>query len=350
MDMQSLLGRLSAACCVTGRGNAAVLAEEALKPFAPAMRRDSLGNLIAPVTPPRPDGLHLMMEAHLDEIGFTVVSIDDNGFLRFGAVGGPDPRVLPGQEVTVFGREELCGVVCFTPPRLLPSDARRKSPEIDRLAIDVGLGRERAGELVSPGDIVVLRREPTALLGGRLTGKALDNRAGVVAVLRALELLGDPKPPIGLTVLLSLGEELGERGAKAAASAVAPTHALVVDVSHALTPDAKPEECGELGRGPMIGVSPILDAELSARLHTLAAQAHIPCQTEAMSGSTGTDSDVISVTGPGVRTALVSIPQRYMHTAAEVIQISDVEDTARLMAAYIRDLAPQTAEGGIPNA
>lgn len=338
MDMKSLLGRLSAASCVTGREGAAALALEAVKPWSSAAHFDRMGNLVAPIVPAQPDGIHLVMEAHLDEIGFTVTAVDDDGFLRVSRVGGPDLRVLPGQEVTVFGREKLFGVFCCTPPHLSRPEDRRKPPEADRLAVDVGLSRQRAVEQVAPGDFITLRREPAELLGGRLTGKALDDRAGVAAVLRALELLGAEKPPFGLTVLFCLGEELGERGAKTAAFAAAPTHALIVDVSHALTPDAKPEECGRLGKGPMIGVSPVLDAALTARLHALAQEQGIPFQTEAMAGSTGTDSDVVSVTGPGVRTVLVSIPQRYMHTAAEVIDYADVENTARLMAAYIRDI------------
>ena len=338
MVMKSLLCRLSAASCVTGREGAVSLTREAVKPFAPAAYLDRLGNLVAPVQPARPGGLHLMVEAHLDEIGFAVTAVDDDGFLRVGRAGGPDLRVLPGQEVTVFGRQELFGIFCCTPPHLSRPEDRRKPPEADGLAVDVGLPRERVVELVTPGDIVTLRRQPAELLGGRLTGKALDNRAGVVAVLRALELLGRPLPSAGLTAVFSMGEELGERGAKAAAFAIAPTHALVVDVSHALTPDAKPEECGELGRGPMIGVSPVLDAALTARLHELAKEEGIPFQTEAMAGATGTDSDAVSVAGPGVKTVLVSIPQRYMHTAAEVVEYADVENTARLMAAYIRQI------------
>lgn len=336
MDMKAMLGRLSAASCVTGGEGAAALAMEAVKPWSPTARFDRMGNLVAPVVPAQPGGIHLMMEAHLDEIGFTVTAIDDDGFLRVSRVGGPDLRVLPGQEVTVFGREQLFGVFCCTPPHLSKAEDRRKPPEADRLAVDIGLDRQHAVERVAPGDPVILRREPAELLGGRLTGKALDDRAGVVAVLRALELLGDEKPSCGLTVLFCLGEELGERGAKTAAFAVAPTHALIVDVSHALTPDAKPEECGRLGKGPMIGVSPVLDAECTARLHALAKEEGIPFQTEAMAGATGTDGDVVSIAGSGVRTALVSIPQRYMHTAAEVIEYADVENTARLMASYVR--------------
>lgn len=337
MDMIGLLSALSAAPCISEHDGAASLALNEIRKYAPQAYTDRLGNLIAPIAPIPESGEHLMLEAHLDEIGFIVTAVDGDGFLHVGKVGGPDVRVLLGHEVTVYGKEELFGVFCCQPPHLITKEDYKKAPELDSLAIDIGFSHDRAAELVSPGDRVILRRTPAKLLGDRLTGKALDNRAGVVSILRALELLGGEKPRVGLTVLFSLGEELGERGATTGAFSIAPTQAVVIDVSHAYTPDAPREKCGDLGKGPMIGVSPILSREMTKGLIRLAQEKEIPYQKEIMGSVTGTDGDAVSISGAGVRTGLVSIPLRYMHTAAEVISASDIENTAKLLCACVLD-------------
>ncbi len=150
--------------------------------------------------------------------------------------------------------------------------------------------------------------------------------------MRSLELCAD-KIGCGLTAAFSLSEELGLRGAVTASFGVAPTHAIVVDVSFGMTPDAPREKCGDMGKGPMIGVSPVLSREVTSMLFSLAKEQSIPYQTEVMGGETGTNADAVSVSREGVATGLVSVPLRYMHTAGETVLIEDIENTARLMAA-----------------
>jgi len=335
MDTTALLTSLSRLSCITGKGGAAKVAFEEIKRYSPNAYFDKLGSIIAPITPPKADGKHLMLDAHLDEIGFIVTGIDDHGFLRIAKVGGPDLRVLLGQEVTVFGIEPLFGIFCCRPPHLTKKEDYKKPPEIDELAIDIGLDHDSAADIISLGDYVTLRRESATLQNGLMTGKALDNRAGIAAIIRTLELLGGNPPDVGLTVMFSISEECGERGARPGTFAVSPTHAIIIDVSHALTPDAPREKCGELKKGPMIGVSPVLSKAVTQRLFESAAHEYIPYQTEVMGGETGTNSDVISISGLGVKTGLISIPLRYMHTAAEVIALEDIENTARLLTRYI---------------
>jgi putative aminopeptidase FrvX len=335
MNLELFLSRISSASCVSGREGAAEIILNEVRKYSPDAYVDRLGSIIAPVLPAKAGGEHLLLDAHIDEIGFIVTNIDDEGFLRVGKVGGPDLRVLLGHEVTVFGKEPLFGIFCCRPPHLSSAEDYKKAPALEELAIDIGYSKEQSEALVSPGDIITLRREPKMLKNGLLTGKALDNRAGVAAVLRVLELLNGKKPDIGLTVILSISEELGERGAKAAAFAVAPTQAIVIDTSFAMTPDSPREKCGELKHGPMIGVSPVLSGRITSQLFSLAKEQGIPYQTEVMGGETGTNSDAISVTQSGVSTGLLSIPLRYMHTAAEVIALEDIKNTAQLAAAYI---------------
>lgn len=343
MDIKQVLFSLSEASCITSAGHALKIAFEETKKYAPDVYCDRLGNIIAPVRKPKNNEPHILLEAHIDEIGFVVTCVDEDGFLRIAKVGGPDIRVLLGHEVTVFAKENLFGVFCCRPPHLSTSADYKKVPELDELAIDIGFSHDSACELVSPGDYITLRVKPAELCGGAVTGKAFDNRAGVVTVLRCLELCAE-KVGCGLTAAFTLSEELGTRGAVTASFGVAPTHAIVVDVSFGMTPDAPREKCGEMGKGPMIGVSPILSREITSLLFTLAKEQSIPFQTEVMGGSTGTNADPISISREGVSTGLVSVPLRYMHTAGESVVIEDIENSARLMAAAVLSI------GGKPNA
>lgn len=171
-----------------------------------------------------------------------------------------------------------------------------------------------------------------------MCSKALDDRAGVAAVLWCLELLRDGPLACDLAVAFCVQEELGTRGAGTAAFGLAPDAALAVDVSFARTPDADPDKCGVMGKGPMIGWSPCLDAGISRRLTALSGKRGIPSQAEVMGGDTGTDADAIASVRTGVPAGLVSIPLKYMHTPTEVVQLSDVEDVGRLLAAYVQDM------------
>ncbi|MCL2055164.1 MAG: M20/M25/M40 family metallo-hydrolase [Oscillospiraceae bacterium] len=279
---------------------------------------------------------HILLDAHIDKIGFVVTNITDDGFLKISNCGGVDRRILSAQQVAVLGKEKLPGVICSIPPHLSSKDD--EIPEIEALSIDIGLSREEAEKLVSPGDGVVFDVK-CALLGeseDRITGAGLDDRCGVAVILRALELLENTEPQCSFSVLFSAQEEVGERGAKKAVYDINPDIAIAVDVSFALTADDSEVKCGIMGKGPMIGVSPVLDGGLSKQFISIAKEKNIPYQIEVMSGKTSTNADTFSVHSGGVKAVVLSIPLRYMHTPVEVISLSDVENTALLIAEYLR--------------
>jgi endoglucanase len=207
---------------------------------------------------------------------------------------------------------------------------------IEKMAVDVGLSEEKAKELVHLGDHIIINGEPRALIGSRVTAAALDDRAGVAALIRCVELLKNTELNCGLTILLSGREETGEQGAKTGAYTVDPTEAIMVDVSFADQPQVPEYKCGRLSKGPMIGIAPSLNTAMTHKLIAIAKEQDIPCQFEVMGGETGTNADQVGTTREGVRTALLSIPLRYMHTPVEVIDLADVEHTAKLLAEYIR--------------
>ena len=338
-DTKQILLDFSAMAGVAGAESEPVKYAAGLLEKFGKVRHTALGGVLCTVSGPKEGKPHLLLDAHIDEIGMVVTFVGDNGFLRVTNIGGIDRRALMASPVSVHTQSgRVTGVVCSTPPHLTDSASAKKNPKLDELYIDIGFSKEEAEKRVSPGDRVTLLSPSGELLGGIVSGKALDDRAGCAALLKALELLDGCDLDMGLTVLFSSMEEVGGMGAKTAAYTVNPTHAIAVDVSFAFTPDAKPEKCGILGKGPMVGFAPILAADISRELCVLAEQNDIPYQKEVMGGRTGTNADNIAVSRNGVRTGLISIPQKYMHMPVESVSVCDVENTAKLLAAYIKKL------------
>lgn len=277
-------------------------------------------------------GKSFVLDAHIDRIGLIVKFICDDGFIKADPCGGMDKRTLTAQEVTLLCRSgEIKGVVTSVPPHLGGSEAGEESS----VTIDLGLSPEEVKSLVSQGDRIIVKNPLQRLAGGRVTAPALDNRVGAAAVICAMRILKERGVNADVTAAFTVQEEVGCRGAKAAASVHRADEALVVDVSFALSSGLKQEECGKLSSGPMIGVSSTLSENISRDLFETAKKNKIPYQTEVMGGRTGTNADAISSASGGVATGLVSVPLKYMHSAGEVIDIHDVENTALLLADYI---------------
>lgn len=272
----------------------------------------------------------LLLDAHIDEIGFIVTYITDEGFLKVSNCGGIDRRLLLAQQVTILGKKNITGIVTSTPPHLEDDD--KKVPKLDDIYIDTGLSKEECEKIVSLGDRVIIENVPMSLKGDRITGKSLDDRSGVAVILLALEMVKDKELPVNVAVLFSAQEETGERGAKIAAFNIDPDYAVAIDVSFALTADDSEYKCGKMGKGAMIGIAPSLSGEFSHRLIDIAKSEKIPYQLEVMNGETGTNADCIGVTRKGVKTVTLSVPLKYMHTPVEVVSISDIENTAKLLA------------------
>ncbi len=282
----------------------------------------------------------LMLDAHIDQISMTVTNVDEKGFLTVSAAGGIDLRALPTRRVTVYGKEKITAVFCGTPPHLSKGDAEYK--DIADLKLDTCLG-EKAKDIVSIGDVVTFSTKPSVLNGTVVTGKSFDDRAAVACLIEVAKRLCGKKLPFNVAFVLSDGEELGLRGARPAAFKVDPNEAIVVDVSFGDGVGISEEECGRLGKGGMVGISPMLDRKMSNKLIRLAEEKGIPCQTEVMGRSTGTNADVVSVSKEGVKTVTLSIPLRNMHTDCEMVDLNDLENVCSLICEYVLG-------GGVMNA
>lgn len=324
-------------CGASGAGGHTAVADAVkalVKDYVDDVRVDALGSVIAMRRCGKENAPLLLLEAHMDEIGFIVTHVDDDGFVHVSNCGGIDRRVLAATEVTLLTEPPLDGVFCSTPPHLGGED---KLKALDEMGIDIGYPAEEAKRLVQKGTRGVFRAAFRELSEHLVCSKALDDRIGCAAVIEALRLLKDADLACDVAALFAVQEEVGGAGATVAAFAVSPSAAIATDVSFALTPDAAPHKCGKLGEGPMIGVSPVLSRTLTDRIKTIAKREEIAVQYEVMGGSTGTDADSIFTTKCGIPTALLSIPQRYMHTPIEVIDVRDAEGVARLMAQVAKE-------------
>ena len=343
MELFDTLQTLCGLSGPSGRiGAVAQAASEMLAPLVDEVSIDRLGSVIGVRRCGKPGAKKLLLDAHLDEVGFMVTGHED-GFLRFGTVG-IDPRILPGREVRLMTEPEGFGVIAAKPPHVLAAGEQDKTQDVENLRIDVGLTQEVAQKRYPIGTAAVYREGCTRLLGDRITGKALDDRSCFCMLLRTMELLKDEKLDVDVYVLGSDREETGGEGAGVGAWRVAPDYAVAVDVTFATQPDVSESQGGfELGGGPTIGVGPNMARWMTELMKQTAREQNIPVNLEVMSGNTGTNAWDIQIAREGVATQLMSLPLRYMHTPTEIIDLKDVEQSAQLLAAFVCKLGKEAA-------
>jgi endoglucanase len=341
MDVAELLRDLSHSHGVSGYETAVLdVVRRAFEPNTHEMRADALGNLIGLRRGTRPEGApsrSIMLAAHTDEIGLMITGLE-KGFIRFTRVGGVDPRTIIGQEVLVHGRRPLSGIVASHPPHVTPPEERNKPIPMDKLFIDVGMTETRVHELVRVGDMITMRRDVLTLAEGYLSGKAFDDRAGVVSLALCLEMLAGMRHEWDVYAVATSQEEVGLHGAQASAYGVAPDVAIAVDVGFGAQQGVSESESIAMDGGPAVAMGPNIHPAMYERLVTTARNHEFKYQTEVAAGATGTDAWAIQVARSGIPSGLLSIPLRYMHTSVETICTRDIERTARLMATFIAGL------------
>ena len=313
--------------------------------FATEVGGDTVGSSWARVAGTA-GGPTVAVVGHIDEIGLHVSHLDDDGYLRFGQVGGWDTGVLIGQRVRVRARQgDVFGVIGRKPIHLLKDEDRKQMPELKDLYIDIGArNADEAGKLVRIGDVAVIDSEPVEFRHERIVSRSLDNRVGCYIAAEVARLVaaqgGAPGDVLALAVTQ---EETTFAGARTSAFAHDPDVAIVVDLTFAT--DQPGIELGPITKhpldsGPVIARGTSLHPLVFERLYEAGEAETIPFTLESLGKGTGTDADAIHLTRAGIPTGLVSVPCRYMHSPVEMVSLADVDAAARLIAAFAQRLEP----------
>jgi putative aminopeptidase FrvX len=304
-----------------------------VKDYGDKVWTDNLGNLI--VFKKGKSDKKVLVAAHMDEIGFIVNHVDDNGFLRFHPLGGFDPKTLTAQRVIVHGEKDVVGVMGSKPIHIMKPEERKKSVELDDFFIDTGLDAEEVKKIVEPGNAVTRDRELIEM-GNCFNGKSMDNRISVYILEKVLELLKSETPSFDLYAVFTVQEEVGLRGAHVAAQAIEPDVAIGLDTTIAFdTPGSQPQEqVSKLGDGAAIKImdaSVISDLRMVDFFKKTAKRHQIKYQTEMLpAGGTDTGSLQRMVKGGSIAGAL-SIPTRHIHQVIESVHKEDVLNTVNLL-------------------
>ncbi|MEW5868058.1 MAG: M20/M25/M40 family metallo-hydrolase [Chloroflexota bacterium] len=286
---------------------------------------------------PRPG---LLLAAHMDAIGLMVAGIVD-GFLRLAEVGGIDPRVLPGQLVTVHAREDLPGIVVQPPAHLLPKELSDKPAPLDYLLVDVGLTPRQVQARVRIGDLVSFAQQPLELSEEYLVGHSLDNRASVAALTQCLSALQNRQLAWDVWAVATSQEEESFGGAFTSAFHLRPALAVAIDVTFAAGPGSPAHQTYPMGKCITLGWGPTVHPGLYRIFAELADRLEIPWKIEVMPRRSGTDVDAMQITMEGIHTMVLGIPLRYMHTPVEMVSRKDIARAGRLLAEFAAQLDEQ---------
>jgi len=313
--------------------------------FADQVWLDVHGNSFAAVGPE--DAPRVMLAGHIDEIGLMIHHVDDDGYLYVQAVGGWDPQVLVGQRVRILGDDGIVpGVIGRKAIHLIDRDDREKAVKIKDLWIDIGAtSREEATSRVRVGDVAVLDGETIQLANERFAARSIDDRIGALVALEALRRVSGKSLGVRAVAVATTQEEIGYRsggGAAPGTFGLEPTAAIAIDVTHATDhPSVDRKEYGDvdLGGGPVLSRGAVVNPVLYGLLTGAAAEAGITVQVFAAPSATGTDADSIYTARSGVATAVVSVPNRYMHSPSQMVAAQDVEAASELIATLLAGLS-----------
>jgi tetrahedral aminopeptidase len=312
--------------------------EDAWRPITDSLSVSRLGSLHGfqkgSGSEPRPS---ILVAAHMDVIGLMVNAIID-GFLRITSIGGIDVRVLPGQMVTVHGRQELPGMIVPTPTRLLPSNVQGGTVPLEYLLVDVGLLPDEVTRLVRVGDIVSFAQPPFETSGETVVGHSLDDRAAVAALTTCLEMLHSRPHVWDVWAVATAQEETTAAGGLTSAFQLHPSLCMTIDVTFGSEPKSPGHSTFPMGGGPTLMWGPVVHPYLYKTLKELAERLEIPFSMEPAPRYSATDSDVMQMVAEGIPNIVLGIPLRYMHTPVEMIMLKDITRVGRLATEFVTQL------------
>lgn len=328
--IKEILKRLVSCPTVSGKeGYEFKTINEIASPYFDLIECDNVGNIILTKLSGKDNAKKLLLDAHFDVIGLMVTKIHQNGFLSVCNVGGIDTRILPSSEVTIHGKEDVYGVIVSTPPHLKSGDST--VPAIESILVDTGYKKEELEKIVSIGDTVTVNGEYMEMGNGYIMSSYLDNRSCAAACIHALSDVERCDLEYDVYVVISAGEEIGRMLTRAAAFNIEPDIIITTDVNFAREPNIEIRHSIECKKGPSVDISTLTDRELSRGIINLAKKNNIPCQVVVEPTGTGTNNDLLSITGKGARCVVMSLPLKSMHTTCESVNVEDVKNLSRIL-------------------
>ena len=308
-----------------------------ITPYVDSLYVDNMGNITAFRKGATPN--KLMLAAHMDEIGFIVTHIDENGFLRFAPLGGFDPKTLTAQRVIVHGKKDVIGVMGSKPIHVMSPEEREKKVKLTDYFIDLGMSKEAVEEIIEIGTPITRERELIEM-GECVNGKSLDNRISVFVLVEAIKSIHKSQLPFDTYFVFTVQEEVGLRGAQVATLEIQPDIAIAIDTTIAFDlPGSTPgEQVTKLGKGPAIKImdaSVVCNPKLVAFMKQTAIANNIPWQAEVLQAG-GTDTAMLQkMVAGGAKAGAVSIPTRHLHQVIESAHKQDVEQAIVLVSKII---------------
>lgn len=347
MELKEILRELTEAPGISGyETDAAEVAARHLKPFSDEVSIDKMGSVVALKRGDQTgdERKKVLLAGHLDEIGLMVTKIEDGGFIHITRIGGIDVTTLPGQAVSVLGKEVLRGVVAAKPPHLQQSGESGKYASLEDLYVDTGRSKEELEELVEIGTLVRIESDFTELEGGNIAAQAFDDRAGVASLVETLRRLTMRKHAWDVYAIATVQEEVSGLGATSAAFRIEPQIAIAIDVTFGDGPGSSERSSYPLNKGPSVGLGPNFHPRITQKFVDLAKENEIPYQIDADPRPGGTDAYSLQVSRAGIPAGLLSIPLRYMHTTVETLKLEDIKRLAELLSIFISQLDSQFLE------
>ncbi|MBQ4108618.1 MAG: hypothetical protein IJC80_04375 [Clostridia bacterium] len=290
---------------------------------------DNLGTVVLLKKSKKENAKKLLVDAHFDTVGLMVTRVYEGGFLGVCSLGGLDTSVLPSGEVTVYGNEEIYGIITSTPPHLKTGDS--SSPKLKELYIDTGLTKEEAEKKIPVGSVATFRNKVEYINGDYVISAGLDDKSCLCALLYAASTLDPEKMEFDLYITASAQEETGKCGPSRAAYDIAPDLAIVTDVNFAKTGKDEDFEAIECKKGASIDISSVCTRKTIKSIMKHLTSEKIPYQVVCEPRATSTNADALSISTLGFPTVLMSIPLKAMHTPSEIVNLRDIKSLADII-------------------
>lgn len=340
----TLIEELCGINAVSGGENVAEnIVSEIFGRFFKEVSTDNFGNTFGFIRCGKENAPLIMLDAHIDTVGLMVTKINEDGFVNFIPVGGVDTRILPATEVIIHGKKDVYGIIGTVPPHLLSEQDKQNIFDVENLSIDTGFTQSRLKKYVSVGDFIEIKRTFRKLLDNKISCGGLDDRLGVFTLLKSVEQMQTKK--VDICVVASSKEEIGRYGIKCAVEKLDPAVAVIVDMTHGDTPDAKDAYTNKLGKGVVLCKGPCLNGRYNNMLETVAKKHNIPYLVEVEEDDPGTNAWNVQFANLGIPCVMLSIPLRYMHTNVETASLKDSVSASLLINKFIAEM-----DGGVLNA